>query len=239
MTRRATSRAMSDADQSIWRKSRRPRPPGMRHPLRLFTEQLGASRSPLLDTEPEAVQELQQLYELDIANRKPGVDLRPRAYEIAHSNVTCERLRQSDELAAALPGHVSLRRKRRLGILRYLRTEASQMGLPIFAPPPPSPRPNPRTWPDLDIHWGAYLDELEWEPYWIVRTGYGWRPTFATMNSFAMRGVLWLRASYFYYANTNLLIPGRLLPDTKYDTETVMRWAFRQGYRITGQREHR
>jgi hypothetical protein len=56
------------------------------------------------------------------------------------------------------------------------------------------------------------------------------------MNSLAMRSVLWLKASYFYYANANLLIPGRLLPETKYDTETVMRWVFREAYRVAGAR---
>lgn len=223
----------NDVPGQRWRTSqpsRRARSPRHRALHHFFTS--FAEPQPILDSsDPDVSRELAQLYNLDLSNRRPGVDLRQQANRVIRTEATRSRLEQSDDLVRRLSCHSSLRSKRRLGILRHLSTDAAQEGLPVFAPPPP-PRPDPRFWPDLEIHWGAYLDELEWEPFWIVRTGYGWRPTFAVMNSFAMRSVLWLRASYFYYANTSLLIPGRLLPETKYDTETVMRWVFREAYRL-------
>jgi hypothetical protein len=209
-----------------------PRRHHARHsPLRQLFAQVVAPQYPFTPIRTETGAELAELYELDLANRFPGADVRQQAYAIARSSETRQRLEQSDALVQPLPGHATLRRKRRRGILRFLRTEAGQEGLPLFTPAPP-PQPGPHQWPDVETRWGAYLDELEWEPYWIVRTQYGWRPTFTVMNSFAMRGVLWLRGSYYYYANANLLIPGRLLPETKYDTETVMRWVFREAYRL-------
>jgi len=206
-----------------------------RHSLRQLFAQVAAPQYPLVTADSEVGEELLALCQLDLANRTPGADVRKDAYAIARTDENRRRLEQSDELVEKLPGHANFRRKRRWGIPRFLATEGSQKGLPLFTVQLPA-QPSAALWPDTEIHWGAYLDELEWEPYWIVRTDYGWRPTFAVLNSFAMRSVLWLPATYFYSANANLLIPGRLLPETKYDTETVMRWVFREAHRLSSSR---
>jgi hypothetical protein len=184
-----------------------------------------------IEPDHEIDEQISRLHHLELENLRDGADLRSETYAIARHPELRLRLEQSDELVDTLPGHVRLRAKRRRGILRYLSNEPDFAGLPFFLPLVP-PMPTGAEWPNLrfDLHLGRLVDELEhlWFP--IVYTSYGWRPTSKVMNSVQMRGVLSVNASSFYELNRKTLIPGRLLPDSRYDTETVMRWMLRSGY---------
>lgn len=82
---------------------------------------------------PLSSRALEQLAELDRNNRSAGADLRMEAYRIVKDQPDLRRwLEESDRLAQELRGSRRLRRRRRLGILRW--TEGPLRGLPYFEP---------------------------------------------------------------------------------------------------------
>lgn len=231
--RRAVGRRAEDRlRQGRW--VRAPRLRGGRRPERGSRADLSPLAPPLAEfraNDPEFQRQMEALRELDHANQRAGADVREEAFAIATIPELRVRLELGEELVETLPAHSSLRSKRRRGILRYLETEPSYTGLPIFPPLAP-PLPNPREWPKVELHWGWLYDELSWEPSWIVRTEWGWRPVSAILNSVQMRAIFGLTAAWFYEANRQLLIPGRLLPSSRYDSLTVARWFFRDAFRL-------
>jgi hypothetical protein len=180
---------------------------------------------PLTDESAEVARELEHLRELDLANRTPGVDLSKEACMIARTPSVRAWLEQSDVLVDEIPCHPRLRDRRRRGLLRHLRTEPAVEGLPFFGPPVP---PQSLVQSGVVFRWAAYRDELELE---LVPTvdmpGGGWRPTFSVMNSFSVRSVLWVTASWFYRMNRAGLMDGKIGDSAKYETEVFMRWVFR------------
>jgi hypothetical protein len=166
------------------------------------------------------------LMEMERANRHRGADIREEAYRVATHPALHDALLQSDSSVASLPCHSRLRDYRRWGILRFPKSHA-HAALPLDPPLPPI-LPSPDEWPNFTVHWGRYIDELEWVPFWAVPlSGGGWRPPFAIMNSFEIRGFFGLSAVTFYELNRSNLIPGRLYPSSRYDTMTVCRWFYR------------
>jgi hypothetical protein len=199
--------------------------------LPLTPERLG------FESDPDLKEQLTQLYELELQNLRQGADLRREAYGIARRPEIRLRLEQSDELVDTLPGHMRLRPKRRRGIFRHLLNEPDLAGLPLFMPAVP-PKPKGAEWDGIhfDLHLGRLADELETVWMVIIYTSYGWRPAARILNSVQMRAFLGIRAANFFELNRQLLIPGRLLPSSRYDSETVAHWLFATGYRLfTGQ----
>ena len=189
-----------------------------------------------IEPDPELEELIAQLQQLDLENLRPGADVRRESFAIARHRIELlVRLEQSVELEETLSGHIRLRPKRRRGIFRWLLNDPDLPGLPFFLPLVP-PKPRGTEWEGLrlDLHLGRLVDELEhfWVP--IFHTSWGWRPTWKVMNSIQMRAVLGINASNFYELNRNTLIPGRLFPSSRYDTETVMRWVFRSGFQLFG-----
>jgi len=185
----------------------------------------------LCESDPEIDEQVGRLYHLELENLRDGADIRREAYAIARRPELRLRLEQSDELVDTLAGHVRLRSKRRRGILRHLSNEPDLAGLPFFLPPVP-PMPKGAEWEGvrLDLHLGRLIDEAEHVWITIFYTDYGWRPTSKILNSIQMRAVLAIKAASFYELNRNTRIPGRLLPGTRYDAETVARWLLGSGY---------
>lgn len=183
--------------------------------------------------DPELAEQLAQLYILELEHLYDGADLRKEAYAIARRPELRLRLEQSDTLVDIIPGHARLRPKRRRGILRHLENEPDLGGLPLFLPPLPI-MPTGDQWRGarLDLHLGRLIDEMEtiWMP--IVYTDYGWRPTARILNTVQMRAFLAITAGNFFELNRQLLIPGRLVPSSRYDSETVARWLLGNCYRL-------
>ena len=112
---------------------------------------------------------VEQLAELDRNNRRAGADLRMDAYRIVKDKPDLRRwLEESDRLAQELPGSRRLRRRRRLGILRW--TEGPSLGLPYFEPlvyPTPF-APEKRVLPLLDeldyVIIAGRIEDGRWRP---------------------------------------------------------------------------
>src|SRR5687767_12497570 len=99
--------------QEAWTTGRRRLLTSSRHSFGRLLTRSGEPHEPRSHTDPQVARELHELYELDLANREPGVDLRSQAYSIARTEVTRCQLEQSDALVENLPGHGSLRPRRR------------------------------------------------------------------------------------------------------------------------------
>ena len=180
---------------------------------------------PIALDDPEVNEELRKMYQIDLAHRRPKADVRSLTYPIARTATNRTRLEQSDELVRRLSGHSQIRHKRRFGIPRFLESEGIVCGLPLFASPlPPLPENVPASL--VELHYGARVDELEWDISWIVRTDYGFRSASAIIDSFHVRGLLWLPANTFYEAHRLGKLPGRL-EDGQYDADVLMRYVFR------------
>jgi len=112
---------------------------------------------------------LEQLAELDHNNRRAGADVRMDAYRIVKDKPDLRRwLEESDRLAQELPGSRRLRRRRRLGILRWI--EGPSLGLPYFEPlfyPTPF-APEKRVLPLLDeldyVIIAGRIEDGRWRP---------------------------------------------------------------------------
>jgi hypothetical protein len=112
---------------------------------------------------------LEQLAELDRNNRSEGADVRMDAYRIVKDKPDLRRwLEESDRLSRELPGAARLRRRRRLGILRW--TEGPSLGLPYFEPlvHPTAFAPEKRVLPLLDeldyVIIGGRIENGRWRP---------------------------------------------------------------------------
>jgi hypothetical protein len=180
---------------------------------------------PVALDDPEVNEELRKMYEIDLANRYPKADVRSLTYPLARTSINRSRLEQSDDLVERLSGHSQIRKKRRFGIPRFLESEGIVCGLPLFAAPLPQ-RPQNIADSLVELHYGARVDELEWDISWIVRTQYGFRSAAVIIDSFEVRGLLWLPANTFYEAHRRGKLPGRL-EDGRYDADVLMRYVFR------------
>jgi hypothetical protein len=123
------------------------------------------------------------------------------AYRIAKEKPDLRRwLEESDRLSRELPGSSRLRRRRRLGILRW--TEGPSLGLPYFEPLmyPTSSAPEPRAKP--------LKDELE---YLVIagRNEEGrWRPVKDELTFDEARAIAMMKAGTLYRLTSKQLVPG-------------------------------
>jgi hypothetical protein len=138
-------------------------------------------------------------------------------------------LEESDRLSRELPGSARLRRRRRLGILRW--TEGPSLGLPYFEPlVHPTPfAPEKRVLP--------LLDELD---YMIIagRIESGrWRPSKDELTFDEARAIAMMKAGTLYrLTGREAAVPGRIrrrvdndrrshTTELRFDTVEFMGWA--------------
>ena len=179
---------------------------------------------------PLSSRALEQLAELDRHNRGAGADVRMEAYRIVKDNPDLRRwLEESDRLGQELPGSRRLRRRRRVGILRW--TEGPSLGLPYFEPLVYATpfAPEKRVLP--------LLDELDY----VVISGRiedgRWRPSKDELTFDEARAIAMMKSGTLYRLTWREgAVPGRIrrnldndrrshTTELRFDTVEFMGWA--------------
>jgi hypothetical protein len=176
---------------------------------------------------PACDRALERLAELDWMNRRPGSDMHEEAYRIAAGfPVLLAQLIEGDRLVRELPGDERLRRRRRLGVFRWI--DGPELGFSMFRPPQRSTisAPEPREF--------FLVDELEVVVIPGRLENHHWRPIKDELRFDELRALTMMKAGTLYRLTSKGDVPGQIVrelgktgaqsSELRFSTIEVMQW---------------